>query len=184
MSHRSDPELILACQRGEKAAWDLLVDRYARLVYSIPRRQRLSDSDADDVFASVWATVFKNLDQLRDNTRLSAWLITTTHRESWRVARKRGTHRQLDDATPAPADLPQVQTELLERQHLVRTGLQQLGGRCEELLTALYLSPGEPSYDAIASRLGMPVGSIGPTRARCFQKLQTILQQLGMQFEE
>lgn len=178
--HRSDPELIKACQRGEQAAWDQLVDQYGRLVYSIPRRYGLTDADADDVFAAVWATAFKSLDALRDDTRLSAWLITTTHRECWRIGKKRGYDRELDQAMPDISEPAPDQSETWERQHQVRTALRRLGGRCEELLTALFLQSGEPHYDTIATQLGMPVGSIGPTRARCFQKLRDILQEVGM----
>jgi RNA polymerase sigma factor (sigma-70 family) len=179
--HRSDPELIKACQRGDQSAWNDLVDQYGRLVYSIPRRYGLSDADADEVFAGVWATAFRKLDDLRDDTRLSAWLITTTHRECWRIGKKRGTYKQLD-ATIADVSGPSTeQAQTWERQHQVRTALQQLGGRCEELLTALFLERGgaEANYESIARRLDMPVGSIGPTRARCFKKLQTILEEMG-----
>jgi RNA polymerase sigma factor (sigma-70 family) len=178
--HRSDPELIKACQRGEQAAWDQLVDQYGRLVFSIPHRYGLKDADADDVFAAVWATAFKSLDTLRDDTRLSAWLITTTHRECWRIGKKRGYDRHLDQAMPDVSEPSPAQSETWERQHQVRAALRTLGGRCEELLTALFLQSGEPRYDAIASQLGMPVGSIGPTRARCFQKLRDILQEMGL----
>ncbi len=180
--HRSDPQLIKACQRGDQAAWNDLVDHYGRLVYSIPRRYGFSDADADEVFAGVWATVFRKLDDLRDDTRLSSWLITTTHRECWRIGKKRGTYKQLD-ATIADVSEPAAdQAETWERQHQVRRALRALGGRCEELLTALFLERGgaEASYDSIAERLGMPVGSIGPTRARCFKKLQAILEDMGV----
>jgi RNA polymerase sigma factor (sigma-70 family) len=180
--HRTEPptELIKACQRGEQAAWDLLVERYGRLVYSIPRRYGLGEADADDVFAAVWANVFRKLESLRDDTRLSAWLITTAHRESWRVGKKRGTYQQLDGMIADVSEPSPGQAETWERQHVVRQALRQLGGRCEELLTALFLVHGEPNYQAIAERLGMPVGSIGPTRARCFRKMQEVLAGMGL----
>src|SRR5687768_7375866 len=98
--HQSDPELVRACQSGSQSAWDELVHRYGRLVYSIPRRYGLSEADADDVFAAVWATVFRKLNNLKDETRLSAWLITTTHRESWRVGKKSGAYAGLDSQIP------------------------------------------------------------------------------------
>jgi RNA polymerase sigma factor (sigma-70 family) len=184
--HRSDPELIKACQRGDQAAWNELVDQYGRLVYSIPRRYGLSDADADEVFAGVWATVFRKLDDLRDDTRLSAWLITTTHRECWRVSRKRSTYKELDAHFADVSEPSPDKAEAWERQHQVRRALQTLGGRCEELLTALFLERGgaETRYDVIAERLGMPVGSIGPTRARCFKKLQAILEEMGVGLAE
>ena len=181
--HRSDPELIKACQRGEQAAWNQLVDQYGRLVYSIPRRYGLSEADADDVFAGVWASVYRKLETLRDDTRLSAWLITTAHRESWRVGKKRGIYQQLDGMIPDVSEPSSEQMETWERQHLVRQALKQLGGRCEELLTAMFLEPAEPNYQAIAQRLSMPIGSIGPTRTRCFRKMQAILASLGFSGE-
>jgi RNA polymerase sigma factor (sigma-70 family) len=183
--HRSDPELIKACQRGDQTAWDQLVERYGRLVYSIPRRYRLNEADSDDVFAAVWASVFRKLDSLRDDTRLSAWLITTAHRESWRVGKKRGTYQHLNETIADVSEPSTDQAETWERQHVVREALRQLGGRCEELLTALFLEQGggEANYQIIAERLGMPVGSIGPTRARCFRKMQEILTRLGVTLE-
>lgn len=179
--HCSDPELLKACQRGEQAAWDQLVEDYGRLIYSIPRRYGLNDADSDDVFAAVWATVFKSLDSLRDDAKLSAWLITTTHRECWRVGKKRGTYQQLNDVMPDVSEPDESKAEQWERQHMVRRALRELGGRCEELLTALFLDRGgaEANYTAIAKNIGMPVGSIGPTRARCFEKLKAILESLG-----
>lgn len=178
--HRSDPDLIKACQRGDRSAWEQLVDQYGRLVYSIPRRYGFDDADTDDVFAAVWSTAFKSLDGLRDDTKVSAWLITTTHRECWRIGRKRGTYQHLDAAIPDVAQPDPQQAEKWERQHAVRSALRSLGGRCEELLTALFLDQGgENRYEIIAQRLGMPVGSIGPTRSRCFRKLQMVLQEMG-----
>jgi RNA polymerase sigma factor (sigma-70 family) len=179
---RTDHQLIAACQAGEQSAWNEMIDRYGRLVYSIPRRYGLSEADADDVFAAVWAIVFRSLARLRDEAKLSSWLITTTHRESWRVGKNRGgavaieLDRHVADVS-SPSD-DQIST--WEQQHLVRQGLAELGGKCEELLKALFMEPGEPKYDAIAGRLGMSVGSIGPTRARCFKKLETILRRLGL----
>ena len=179
--HRSDPELIQACQRGDQAAWNQLVDRYGRLVYSIPRRYGLSESDSDDVFAAVWEAVFTRLDKLRDQTRLSSWLITTTHRETWRVGkRNKGAYRELEERIADVSAPSEDQIQLWEQQDIVRRGLKELGGRCEELLSALFLEQSEPSYEAVAERLGMTVGSIGPTRARCFKKLEKILIELGL----
>jgi len=178
--HRSDTELILACQQGDQRAWQTLIDRYGRLVYSIPRRYGLNESDADDVFAAVWATAFRKLQQLRDQTRLSAWLITTAHRESWRVGRKRSNATQLDEQIADVGSPSDEQITTWEQQHLVRQGLEQLGGKCKDLLEALFLEPGEASYQVIAARLEIPPGSIGPTRARCFKKLEKILIDLGL----
>jgi RNA polymerase sigma factor (sigma-70 family) len=179
--HRSDPQLIHAACSGDQGAWDELVERYSRLIYSIPRRYGLSEADSDDVFQAVMATVFTKLETLRDQTRLSAWLITTTHRESWRVGKKSGKYAQLDAVMPDVGSPGEQDLERWEQQHMVREGLRRLGGRCEELLSALFLEPGEPSYEAIAQRMNMSLGSIGPTRARCFKKLEAILLTLGFE---
>jgi RNA polymerase sigma factor (sigma-70 family) len=180
--HLSDPLLVRACLAGDDAAWEELVDRYGRLVYSIPRRLGFSEADAEDVFQNVFVTLLRNLGQLRDQTRLSAWLITTTRRETWRLGR-RGTRRAEDELDESlPADEPDSLDDVLrwEREQGVRQAMRRLDDRCRELLTALFLEPATPSYEAIASRLGIPVGSIGPTRARCFKKLDAILRELGI----
>jgi RNA polymerase sigma factor (sigma-70 family) len=181
--HLTDAQLLDECRNGDQRAWSALVDRYGRLVYSVPRRYGLNDSDCDDVFAGVWAAVFRHLAQLRDETRLSAWLITTAHRESWRVGKKRPNALDLDDQIADVSSPGEDQLEQWEQQHLVRQALAKLGGPCQELLSALFLEPGVPSYESIAHRLGMRVGSIGPTRARCFRKLQKILETMGFSHE-
>jgi RNA polymerase sigma factor (sigma-70 family) len=177
----SDGELIRSCLRGDAAGWNALVDRYGRLVYSIPRKLGFSATDADDVFQTVFGIAYRRLAGLRDETRLSAWLIRCTYRECWRLKRAASTAAQLedglaDDGTPAPEAV-----ERIERQHIVRQALTAIDERCRNLLTALFLEAAERSYEEIAAALGMPVGSIGPTRARCFKKLETSLRGLGLQ---
>lgn len=181
--HQSDPQLVQACQAGRQDAWNALVERYGRLVYSIPRRYGLSESDADDVFAAVWATVFRKLGELRDQLRLSSWLITTTHRECWRIGRRNAAYKGSDFESHfadvgSPAD---DKVEAWETQHLVREGLKELGGRCQELLTALFFDAARQDYEAVSAKLGVPIGSIGPTRARCFKKLAAILRDMGLE---
>ena len=113
MAYRSDPRLIARCVDGDQAAWDDLVDRYGRLVYSIARRYGL-DADADDVFQNVFSALFRSLDRLRDKGRLSSWLITTTHRECWRVGRRPGGPEDLDQHivdVSAPSDEQAAQWE-------------------------------------------------------------------------
>src|SRR4029453_546364 len=110
-----------------------------------------------------------------------AWLITTTHRESWRIGKRdAGKYADLDEHITDVSAPEDDQISTWEQQHMVRRGLDELGGRCKDLLAALFLESGEPSYEAIAARLGMTVGSIGPTRARCFKKLEKILLELGL----
>ena len=179
--HRSDPELIAACMRNDRLAWDTLVDRYRRLVYSIPVRYHMTESDADDVFQGVFLILFQKLESLKDQTRLSGWLITTTHRECWRIGRDRKRALDLENDFADVSQPDDQRLEQWERQQLVRQALAELGGQCEELLAALFLTPAEVDYERIAARLGMKVGSIGPTRARCFKKLEPILTRMGLE---
>jgi RNA polymerase sigma factor (sigma-70 family) len=177
---RDDGQLVAACLKGDESAWSDVVDRYGRLVYSIPRRYGMSEAESDDVFQGVFATLFRRLDGLRDPNRLSAWLITCAHRESWRVGKQSNRNEHLNEAIVDVSSPSENELEQWERQHIVREGLRQLGGPCEQLLTALFMQGGEQDYQTIAEQLDMPVGSIGPTRARCFKKLEPLLRRLGL----
>ncbi|MHC5046975.1 MAG: RNA polymerase sigma factor [Planctomycetota bacterium] len=176
----SDADLVQACLDGQESAWNELVDRFGRLVYSVPRRYGFCDADAEDVHQIVFAILYRKLDTIREVDRLGSWLIRTTHRECFRYAKRSGAYAGLEQEiadVSAPADDRAAQWE---RQHQVRQALRELGGRCEQLLTALFLAPGQPNYDAIARDLDMKVGSVGPTRSRCFQKLEKILVEMGV----
>lgn len=177
-SHRSDPALIRACRLGEQDAWSALVAQYGRLVFSIPRRYGFAEVDCEDITQTVFASLTRSLASLNDDTRLSAWLITTTHRECWRV-RKRARREEAAATLLEYAEAPPVEDMARwERQHLVRQALARLGGLCEQLLTALFRT-GHADYQQIARELDMKVGSIGPTRARCFTKFEKILRESG-----
>jgi RNA polymerase sigma factor (sigma-70 family) len=176
---RTDRQLVDACLEGDAQAWDELVERYGRLVYSVPRRLGLPDAEADDVFQIVFGIVLRRLETLRDVDRLSAWLLRTTFREAWRIVRRQRP-AALPDELPAAGEPSEAQLEAWERQHLVRRALALVDARCRALLEALFFEQPPPSYHQIAARLDMRVGSIGPTRARCFQKLEVLLNQLGL----
>ena len=171
-----DADLIQACLDGEAAAWEELVRRYERLVYSIPRRYGLDRQLSEDVFQEVFAILLRRLAGIRNRAGLPKWLITTTHRMCRQVARRAGPtgvgHPEMIDVD-APPDAESLRWE---KQQLVRSSLRRLGGRCEQLLTLMYMAPGQVSYEAIADQLDMPLGSIGPTRARCLAKLMAILR--------
>src|SRR5687768_4067448 len=97
----SDTELVLACRAGEPAAWEQLVRRYQRLVYSIPRRAGLDEDGAADVFQQVFVTLVEHLERIDDPSRLKAWLVTTARREAWRVSR---LQRQAGSFAPRASD--------------------------------------------------------------------------------
>jgi RNA polymerase sigma factor (sigma-70 family) len=176
-----DADLIQSCLAGDQLAWEELVDRYGRLVYAIPRRMGFSAADADDVFQDVFATLVRSLGSLRDQTRLAAWLITTTRRECWRRGKAEARVREIDLAETLEdrGSAPVEDIVRWEREQGLRQAMRRLDERCRSLLTALFLDPATPGYEMIAARLGMPIGSIGPTRARCFRKLDAILRELG-----
>lgn len=185
-AEQSDGELLAACANREAWAWDALVDRYAGLVYSVALRAGLAEDDAADVFQTVFATLLEHLQNIRAPQGLAAWLITTTKREAWRVARRAQREPPASEVvgTLAAAAAWQRGARPEERawadRALIAEALQEIGERCRQLLTLLYLEPGEPSYDEISARLKMPVGSIGPTRARCLAKMREILRRMGM----
>lgn len=175
-----DAELVQACINGDAFAWTTLVERYRRLVFSVAIRCGLSSDDADDVFQIVFTTLFRRLEGLRDTTRLAAWLVTTTQRESWRVSKISRTRSDLDESLVDPSTPHSEIVELADRDQRVRDSMTRLDDRCRDLLTALFLEPDPASYDQIATRFGIPIGSIGPTRARCFKKLELLLIEAGL----
>lgn len=181
MREETDRNLVDACLGGNERAWDALVERYGRLVYSIPRRLGLGDNDSDDIFQVVFGIVLRRLETLRDVDRLSAWLIRTTYREAYRLLRRRSARQtiELPDTTADDAAPTDEQVATWERQALVRAALHKLDPKCRELLQALYFHQASPSYEEIAASLDMKIGSIGPTRARCLQKLEKLLPDLG-----
>ncbi len=187
-SQRTDEALVIACRRGEAAAWEALVARYQRLIYSIPRRAGLGEELAADVFQHVFATLVEHIHRIEQPERIGAWLATTARREAWRISRGQraaiSSQASLDDEeqqNTIPDDLPLPDEVLLrmEEQHDVHTAVVALAEPCRTLVTLLFYQPEPPPYERIAAMLGTTVGSIGPTRARCLQKLRRALAKTG-----
>jgi RNA polymerase sigma factor (sigma-70 family) len=178
---------VLACRRGDEAAWETLVGRYQRLMYAIPQRAGLNDDQAAEVFQEVFTTLLEKLSDIEQPERIHAWLVTTARRKTWRVITRERALVQAavvtdeyapEDALlhlPDNAPLPDEVLVRLEEEHRVRTALAALDERCRRLLTLLYYNPEPPAYAEIASMLGTSEGSIGPTRARCLKKLTNLL---------
>ena len=170
-------DLVTRARNGDKQAWDALVERYAPLIWSICRRHRLDGTDAGDVGQSVWLHLVHHLDNLRDPAALPGWLATTTRRECGRVLRAaRGplTAAHVPDVQTLPDEqAAAADQELLtaERQAALRQALLELPLGCQQLIALLTADPPVP-YAEISARLGIPVGSIGPTRRRCLDKLR------------
>lgn len=186
----TDAELIQRCLNGDASAWTILVERYAGLVHSVPIRHGLRPMEVDDVGQEVFLALARSLHQIENPDALAAWLTTTARRLSWRALQKRAREQPVeagdltDPARPPERNMPRMPSmeELLNgwhRQDALRTAMARLGERCRELLYLLFLDPEEPSYEEICERMNMRMGSIGPTRRRCLDKLRLLLEELG-----
>src|SRR3954449_3413822 len=176
---RGTAELAADAGRGEAEAWSQLIDRYAILIRSVCRAHRLADADADDVAQLPWLRAVEHISRLHDPDRFGAWVGTTARHECLRVLR--GGKRVVPTADEIQGPLfaehadPDETALAAERRAAVRTALAALPPRQRTLLRLLH-ADSAPSYEAIGSTLGMPVGSIGPTRGRALERLRRELQ--------
>ena len=169
-------ELVTRAREGDRQAWDALVDRYAPLIWAICRRYRLDREDAENVGQSVWLRLPEQLEIIRDRAALAGWLATTAQRECIRVLRTRRPRPvgYVPDARDVPDDQSgTAEQELLaaERDATLREALARLPASCQRLIALLCADPSVP-YAEISTRLGIAVGSIGPHRGRCLEKLR------------
>jgi RNA polymerase sigma factor (sigma-70 family) len=179
----ADRELIQRCRRGSSGAWQQVLNRYERLVFSIPLRYGLSRDDAADVAQITFTALVKNMDKLVDDSRLGAWLSTVARRNTWRLLERRrrempSEHLEGTSLAESAVALGKSDAESIEHWELsdwLDTGLSQLNEKCRNLLTALHFRPELSSYAEVAEHFGMPLGSIGPTRARCLKRLKLVL---------
>jgi RNA polymerase sigma factor (sigma-70 family) len=188
--------LVKAAAAGDVSAWQALVERFSGLVWSVVRGHGLNAHDCDDVFQTTWLRLAEHLERIDKPDRIGAWLATTTRREAVRVARTQqrvtptADQRLLDgppdDLSPAAPESPEQAALAAERDALADADLrrlhrafQRIPQRCRSLLRVLMASP-PPSYAEVAAALDMPVGSIGPSRARCLRTLRGKLEEEGI----
>jgi RNA polymerase sigma factor (sigma-70 family) len=169
-------DLVTRAGQGDKQAWDALVERYTPLIWSICRRHRLGDADADDVGQSVWLQLVQQLPGIRDPAALPGWLATVTPRECLRVLGVRGPlaagdEPEAETALDEQAGTAEQDVPAAERHAALREAFQDLPPPDQRLILLLLQDPPVP-YAEISARLGIPVGSIGPTRRRCLGKLR------------
>ena len=169
--------LVMRADNGDQRAWDALIERYSPLVWSICRRYGLERADAEDVGQTVWMRLVKQLGNLRDPAAIPGWLATTTHRECCWVLRTAGSSRATAWAAGAE-NIPDSQSETAEQELLtaerhaaLREAFTSLPPFCQQLMALLIADPPVP-YAQISATLGIPVGSIGPARRRCLDKLR------------
>jgi RNA polymerase sigma factor (sigma-70 family) len=176
---RDDPAVIALVARaadGDQDAWNELIERYAPMVWSICTRYQLSRQDIEDVGQTVWLRLVEQLGNLREPAALPGWLATTTQRECVRVVRALAKHDQrgsIPDEIASLAESAMVEQEVItaERNAALRSAFATLPRRCRQLLSMLISEPPH-SYLEISTVLEIPVGSIGPQRARCLQRMR------------
>jgi RNA polymerase sigma factor (sigma-70 family) len=170
-------ELLARARDGDQQAWNAIVKRYASIIWATCRRYRLSDADAEDVSQAVWLYLVSQLGSIRDPSALPGWLATTTARECCRVLRKickEPRLEQLLDAEDIPDDKIAAAEDAVitaERDDVLHEAFSRLSPSCQRLLTLLMAYPEMP-YAEISQRLGIAVGSIGPIRRRCLDRLR------------
>ena len=175
---RDDPtviELVQAARDGDRTAWDRIVERYAALVWSTCRRHGLTAEDTDDVTAAVWLRLVEKLDTIREPAALPGWIATTARNECLCLLRVRKRQIPVDDERiPDLAGPASDEWLLKQEQHIaLRAAFAQLSQACQQLLSLLFSDPPVP-YGQISTRLGIPVGSIGPNRQRCLGALRRL----------
>lgn len=168
-----DAELLARCRRRDADAWNQLVARYERLVYSVALRNGLDAEDAADVTQNTFVSLIDSLDRIRDEERLASWLMTVARRQAWRTRNLNRRTVTLDGVAETAED-PFADWDTIVSLH---DALGTLGGTCRELLLALYFDPASPSYAEIARRFDRSIGGIGPLRGRCLEKLRGILSE-------
>ena len=177
---RTSHSLVRRAAEGDLRAWERLVDQYARLIWSITAEFKLVESDAADVAQTTWLRLLEHIDRIEYPDRVGSWLAATARNECLRslAARKRVVLSQDDErSTSAVAHEPEIDERLLadERAQVVRDALSRLPRRWQRLLEMLMADP-PASYADISDELGLPIGSIGPTRGRCLARLRVLLQ--------
>ena len=181
----SDEALFLGVQRRDPAAWRDFVGRFGPLVLALVRRVGCTAGEEDEVVQLTWERLLQHAAQINTPRAVPAWVLQVARREAWAVVRRRreGQHIELAagaeraHAAEVGAD---VELQRLERIQLVRDAVDHLSERCAGLLRVLFLDAEEPDYIAISARLGMPIGSIGPSRQRCLAKLAAELERRGV----
>ena len=172
--------LVRRAADGDKHAWSRLVDQYGRLIWSITVKFKLAEGDAADVVQTTWMRLIEHIDRIEQPARVGSWLASTARNECLRhvAARKRIVLvREDGEFDSADQHEPEVDEALLasERAQDVREAMALLPPQWQRLMELLMSDPA-PSYAEISDQLGLPIGSIGPTRGRCLARLRVLLE--------
>ncbi len=181
---KSDAEIIKNCRRGDENAWNALVDRYQRLIFAIPRRSGLSESQSADILQEVFLTLFEKLDEIEQPERIRSWLVTTAKFKTWGLVRNEKGFYSPESEEEMEFEMASLQDNSpladdklieLEQQHQIRTALKELEEKCQKILAMIYLTEPSASYAEVAMEIGVSATSISPLRARCLKKLEKVL---------
>jgi RNA polymerase sigma factor (sigma-70 family) len=177
-----DEKLVQACLAGDERAWNTLIDKYKRLIYSVPVKYGFSPDDAGDIFQNVCIDLFTNLAKVRKIESLRSWLITVATHKCFHSRKQHKQDVELDameqEVAEEIAAAPQVMQEVQEEQ-AVRDAIERLTPRCARLVKMLFYEHPPVPYNEVAQKLGLATGSIGFIRGRCLNRLQKILAELG-----
>ncbi|MFN8058321.1 MAG: sigma-70 family RNA polymerase sigma factor [Vicinamibacterales bacterium] len=181
----TDDRLVRACLHGDGDAWQALIMKYRRLIYSVPVKYGATPDDANDVFQAVCVELYAHLPKLQRAESLPAWLATVARHQSfhWKRGRTKRLEREGGDLDVAEASAAVSDEDLLERtqeEQLVREALLELPVRCRQLVSKLFFEQPPRPYAEIAAELGLATGSIGFIRGRCLKKLQQSLAKAGV----
>jgi RNA polymerase sigma factor (sigma-70 family) len=182
---RTDHELVAACLGGDEYAWAELIDRYKKLIFSVPLRQGVPRQDAVDLFQAVCLDLVAELPRLRDPQALPHWLIQiASHRTTkWRHQQRQTAaagQGQEPDVAGSSHDMPDALLRELEQEQALRAAIDVLPPRCRQMVQMLFLETPPRSYRDVAAQLGLAEGSIGFIRQRCLQRLRIELRKAGL----
>jgi len=170
--------LVSSAREGSEEALGQIVTELSPLLWQVARAAGLSSRDAEDVLQTVWMRLVAHLDHIHDSAALTGWLVTTARREAWRVRaagrRQLPSDQELFNELPNQGPDSEEQVIMNDRRHALWAAIGRLSARCQELLRIIAFAP-RPDYAAVAAALGIPIGSIGPTRGRCLAKLRALL---------
>lgn len=171
--------LLDLAANGERAAWDALVDRFGQMVWSVARGFRLDEATAKDVSQTVWLRLIENIDRIKDPERLPGWLATTCRRESMRVVARGRRDLPTEFEFDVEDEGPSLDEMLIddEESRIIRNAFETLDETCRELLRLMTIEPAL-SYEEMSELTGRPIGSLGPTRARCLDKLRSAISRI------
>jgi RNA polymerase sigma factor (sigma-70 family) len=186
--HTDLATLLRAASEGDQEAWNAITDRFTSLLWSVARSYRLGSDDAEDVVQNTWLRLLENLTRIDNPEALPGWLATTARREALGILRRRGrtvlTRDEdlgVDLADPASTELDSALLED-ERDVELWASFAKLPERCQQLLRVL-MACDRPVYAEVSAAFDMPIGSIGPTRMRCLERLRRLVAESGYQFD-